>query len=101
MHHQGRGLIVDISDFLNPEPCRAWSDLRWAYRTIYRPLSAPLRLRVPGAVLNGVRRGYRLIRRLRRIAGGAPLSASGLEEPANLVEPVAGKVAGAQLKARH
>ena len=69
MHHQGRGLIVDISDFLNPEPCRAWGDLRWAYRTIYRPLIAPLRLRVPGAVLNGVRRGYRLVRGLRRIAG--------------------------------
>jgi hypothetical protein len=58
-------LIVDISDFLNPEPCRAWGDLRLAYRTIYRPLIAPLRLRIPGAVLDGVRRGYRLVRRLR------------------------------------
>jgi hypothetical protein len=65
MHHQGRGLIVDISDFLNPEPCRAWGDLGLAYRTIYRPLIAPLRLRSPGAVLDGVRRGYRLVRRLR------------------------------------
>ncbi len=66
MHHQGRGLIVDISDFLNPEPCRAWNDLRLAYRTVYRPLIAPLRLRIPGAVLDGVRRSYRLVRRLRR-----------------------------------
>ncbi len=66
MLHQGRGVIVDISDFLNPEPCRAWSDLRLAYRTIYWPLMAPLRLRVPGAVLDSVRRGYRQLRRLRR-----------------------------------
>lgn len=62
MLYQGRGRIVDISDFLNPEPCRAWADLRWAYRTIYRPLIAPLRLRVPGKLLDGVRRGYRLVR---------------------------------------
>jgi hypothetical protein len=66
MHHQGRGLIVDISDFLNPEPCRAWRDVRLAYRMVYRPLIAPLRLRIPGVVLDGVRRGYRLVRRLRR-----------------------------------
>lgn len=65
MLHQGRGLIVDISDFLNPDPCRAWRDLCLAYRTIYRPLLAPLRLRVPGMVLDGVRRSYRLFRRLR------------------------------------
>lgn len=69
MLHRGRGLIVDISDFLNPEPCRAWRDLRWAYRTVYRPLIAPLRLRVPGAVLDGVRRGYRQLRRLRKVRG--------------------------------
>lgn len=65
MLHQGRGLIVDISDFLNPEPCRAWRDLRWAYRTIYQPLIAPLGLRAPGPLLDGVRRGYRLVRRCR------------------------------------
>jgi hypothetical protein len=65
MLHQGRGLVVDISDFLNPEPCRAWPDLRWAYRTIYRPLIAPLGLRVPGGLLDGVRRGYRLVRQHR------------------------------------
>lgn len=69
MLHQGRGLVVDISDFLNPEPCRAWRDLRWAYRRIYRPLIAPLRLRVPGTLLDGVRRNYRLFRRLRKGVG--------------------------------
>lgn len=65
MLHRGRGLIVDISDFLNPQPCRAWQDLRWAYSTFYRPLIGHLRLRVPGSVLDGVRRSYRLVRRIR------------------------------------
>ena len=74
MVHQGRGLIVDVSDFLNPEPCRSWQDLRWSYHTFYRPLIAPLRLRVPGAALDGVRRGYRHYRRLRAWweAAGSP-----------------------------
>ena len=66
MLDQGRGRIVDISDFLNPEPCHAWSDLRWAYRRIYRPLIGPLGLPVPGPLLSGVRKGYRLFRRLLR-----------------------------------
>lgn len=66
MLHQGRGLIVDISDFLNPEPCHAWRDLRWAYHRVYRPLIAPLALPIPASLLNGVRKGYRLFRRLLR-----------------------------------
>lgn len=65
MLHNGRGLIVDISDFLNPEPCTAWRDVRLAYYLLYRPLIAPLRLRAPARLLNAVRRGYRLVRRLR------------------------------------
>ncbi|WP_259722245.1 hypothetical protein [Synechococcus sp. CS-1328] len=64
MLHQDRGLIVDISDFLNPDPCWAWRDRRWAYHRLYRPLIAPLRLRAPAAVLDGVRKGYRLFRRV-------------------------------------
>ena len=66
MLHQGRGFIVDISDFLNPDPCRAWQDLLVAYRWIYLPLIAPLNLRIPAALMDSVRRGYRLYRRLRR-----------------------------------
>lgn len=65
MVHAGRGLIVDISDFLNPEPCTAWRDLRLAYFLLYRPLIAPLRLRAPASLLNGVRKGYRLYRKLK------------------------------------
>jgi len=65
MMHEGRGLVVDISDFLNEYPCSAWEDLKWAYYRFYRPLIAPLRLKVPYAMLNLVRRTYRLFRRLR------------------------------------
>lgn len=61
---EGRGLVVDISDFLNEEPCSAWEDLKWAYYHFYLPIFAPLRLRVPYFVLNLVRKTYRLFRRL-------------------------------------
>lgn len=76
MLHEGRGLIVDISDFLNPEPCRAWQDLRWAYQTLYLPLIAPTGMRAPGAALDTVRRSYRLWRTLRRTVAAATAGAS-------------------------
>jgi hypothetical protein len=64
MVHRGRGLIVDISDFLNSSPCRAWQDLRWAYHRLYRPVIAPLGLRIPATLLDGLRKSYRLYRLL-------------------------------------
>jgi hypothetical protein len=60
----GRGLVVDISDFLKPEPCRAWKDLKRAYYWIYRPLIAGLRLKIPYALLDQVRTVYRLLRKV-------------------------------------
>ncbi|MDF1505462.1 hypothetical protein [Roseisolibacter sp. H3M3-2] len=67
MMHEGRGLVVDVSDFLEREDCSKWRDLRRAYHRVYRPLLMPLRLRVPYAVLDAVRAGYRLFRRLRPV----------------------------------
>ncbi|OKH60799.1 serine/threonine protein kinase [Scytonema sp. HK-05] len=61
---QGRGLVVDVSDFLHQETCSKWNDLKRAYYWLYRPLLSPLRLRVPYFVLNVVRRSYRFLRRL-------------------------------------
>ena len=49
---------MDISDFLNPSPCRAWQELRWAYHCLYRPVIAPLELRAPAPLLDGLRKGY-------------------------------------------
>jgi len=63
MMHEGRGLVVDVSDFLEDEECGKWEDLKTAYHRVYRPLLMPLRLRVPYAVLDLVRAAYRLFRR--------------------------------------
>jgi len=59
MLHQGRGLVVDVSDFLRPEYCAKWDNLKWAYFWLYRPLISPLRLPVPYILLDGVRKSYR------------------------------------------
>lgn len=67
MMHEGRGLVVDVSDFLKSESCSAWEDLKKAYYWLYRPLIAPLRLRIPYFLLDGVRGSYRLFRRLARV----------------------------------
>lgn len=64
MLHEGRGLVVDISDFLEQEECSKWRDLKKAYYRIYRPIFMPLKLRLPSSALNLVRTGYRLLRRL-------------------------------------
>ncbi len=64
MMHERRGLVVDVSDFLKEEDCTKWEDLKTAYYRIYRPVFMPLRLRVPYFLLDLVRRGYRLFRRI-------------------------------------
>jgi hypothetical protein len=62
MMFEGRGLVVDISDFLQQEKCSKWDDLKRAYYLIYLPIFYTLRLRVPYALLNTVRKTYRFIR---------------------------------------
>lgn len=62
MLREGRGLVVDISDFLNDRPCHAWADLKRAYWWIYHPLVLPLKLRIPYFLLDWVRAVYRLFR---------------------------------------
>lgn len=63
MMNDGRGLVVDVSDFLEEEDCTKWKDLRAAYHRVYRPVFMRLRLRVPYALLDTVRLGYRTFRR--------------------------------------
>lgn len=63
----GKGLVVDISDFLNPEPCLAWSDLKIAYNWLYVPLFSWHRLPLPYFILDLVRFIYRLWRRWKKI----------------------------------
>lgn len=61
---QGRGLVVDVSDFLHEETCLKWEHLRRAYYWLYFPLCGVLRIRVPYFVLNWIRKGYRYVCRL-------------------------------------
>jgi hypothetical protein len=64
MMHEGRGLVVDISDFLQEESCSKWNNLKKAYYWLYRPILSPLRLGVPYFILDIVRKSYRFLGRL-------------------------------------
>lgn len=64
MMHEGRGLVVDVSDFLKREDCTRWEDLKTAYDRVYRPFFMRLRLRVPYFLLDLVRLLYRTFRRV-------------------------------------
>jgi hypothetical protein len=64
MMYEGRGLVVDVSDFLRKQPCRAWDDLKKAYYLIYLPFLSWLPLKIPYFILDFVRQSYRLFRRL-------------------------------------
>ncbi len=59
MMYEGRGYVVDISDFLDCETCSKWDNFKKAYYWLYRPLLCPLGLRVPSKVLDIIRKGYR------------------------------------------
>lgn len=61
MLSEGRGLVVDISDFLHLESCHKWENLKRAYYWLYLPLFYPLRLRVPYFILDIVRKSYRRV----------------------------------------
>jgi len=64
---QGRGVVVDVSDFLKQEPCHMWRDLKRAYYRLYVPFLHDRPMPVPDSVMNGVRKGYRLIRKSRSL----------------------------------
>ncbi len=59
MMFEGRGLVVDISDFLHQEKCSKWNNLKKAYYCLYLPILYPLRLRVTYSLLDMVRKTYR------------------------------------------
>lgn len=58
----GRGLVVDVSDFLKEDPCLMWDDLKRGYNRIYMPFLSKRPVPVPEWVMNGVRKGYRWVR---------------------------------------
>lgn len=61
----GRGLIVDVSDFSKQEDCRMWKDFKKAYTRFYWPIASRFVFPVPSFVLEGVRKGYQVYRRYR------------------------------------
>lgn len=69
----GRGLIVDISDFSKQEDCRMWSDFKKAYYKFYWPIASRFVFPLPGFVLEGVRKGYQIYRRYKNRTAAAAL----------------------------
>ncbi len=63
MMYEGRGYVVDISDFYINDDCRMWSDLKKAYERIYLKTLYKLPIPVPAWVLDLVRKGYRAYRK--------------------------------------
>lgn len=63
MMAQGRGLVVDVSDFLEAESCSAWDDLKRAYYWVYLPIFSRFSLKFPYKLLDLVRFVYRSYRR--------------------------------------
>lgn len=61
--HKGKGYIVDISDFYKKGYCSKWNDLKKAYFKIYKPFLYKIHPPIPFAVVDSVRKGYRLYKK--------------------------------------
>jgi len=61
MIKDGRGYVVDVSDFLKQEPCSMWDDLKKAYDRFYYPVFH--HKRIPEWMLTAVRKIYRYCKR--------------------------------------
>jgi predicted Ser/Thr protein kinase len=62
----GRGYIVDVSDFYKQGKCRKWDDLKKAYYKIYLPFIYKFHPPIPFFIVNSVRKGYRLYRKIKK-----------------------------------
>ncbi|MBR8658164.1 MULTISPECIES: serine/threonine protein kinase [Bacillales] len=64
---QGRGYLIDVSDYYKNIPDSKWRDLRRAYYKFYLPLFKDRGWKIPLWVLDGVRKGYRYYKKLSRL----------------------------------
>lgn len=64
--NNGRGIIVDVSDFYKKGKCRKWDDLKKAYYKIYRPFILKFHPPVPFFILDSTRKIYRLYRKIKK-----------------------------------
>lgn len=62
----GKGVVVDISDFNKPKNCTLWRDFKKAYYKIYLPFFYKKHPPVPNLLLEIIRKSYRTFRRLFR-----------------------------------
>jgi hypothetical protein len=64
--NNGRGYIVDISDFYKEGYCSKWDDLKKAYYVLYKPFIGKYHPQIPFPVVDGIRKGYRFYKRFKR-----------------------------------
>jgi len=64
---QGRGYLIDVSDYYKNIPDSKWKDLRKAYYRIYLPFLKDRGWKIPLWVLDAIRKGYRLYKKGRRL----------------------------------
>ncbi len=64
MMKDGRGLVVDVSDFGKQESCSRWDDLKRVYYKLYLPVLHRYPVPIPSFVLNLIRKSYRLFKRV-------------------------------------
>ncbi|WP_238885277.1 serine/threonine protein kinase [Clostridium sp. YIM B02551] len=55
----GKGVVVDVSDFLKLETCTHWADFKKAYYSIYIPFFYKRHPAIPNFCLNFIRKSYR------------------------------------------
>lgn len=73
MLKDGRGLVVDISDFLQAGPCVMWKDLKKAYFKLYKPLMPKKHtFPMPDWSMDMIRYVYRRLRKKARLDGRHP-----------------------------
>lgn len=63
---EGRGIVVDVSDFNKAEECVLWKHFKKAYYKIYLPLFYKSHPAIPEFYLNTIRKGYRLFKRKKK-----------------------------------
>ena len=59
--HNGRGYVVDVSEYMKRGKCFHWDILRYVYHNLYRRYFKP-GMKIPFWVLEYIRRGYRVLK---------------------------------------
>jgi hypothetical protein len=67
MMYNGKGYIVDVSDFLQTKQCQKWKDLRKAYYSFYKPFFSKCQFPIPIWGLDLLRKSYRYYSRYKRL----------------------------------